>query len=216
MFLVLVLVVVVHQLYSTLQEKQDRWPLRLVYLRILECAGRSVVLPFVVAYFVFLMPSALGDSPSHEALRKAVFAIVVAGSGIIFLRELSGLYAAWIRALSHLVVKVNAKDTTLGDLSWIECLIINVWKFGVISISPQFLIVVLQHREEMDLGFKQRLSLRQESIMRELRKSPSKSSTRHAEDDVRKHFWVESAEANDIEASMRPPEEEKVLEQPNR
>eukprot|EP00981_Chlorochromonas_danica_P009428 scaffold2678_cov236-Ochromonas_danica.AAC.3 len=199
MFLVLVLVVVVHQIYSTLQEKQDRWPLRLVYLRILECAGRTVVLPFVTAYFVFAMPSALGDSPSHEALRKAIFAIVVAGSGIIFLRELTGLYAAWIRALTLLVAKINAKDTT----------------FGVISFSPQFLIVVLQHREEMDLGFKQRLSLRQESIMRELRKSPSKSSTRHAEDGTRKRFWVESTEAGDIEASMLPPEEEKILEELN-
>eukprot|EP00981_Chlorochromonas_danica_P009535 scaffold2721_cov181-Ochromonas_danica.AAC.13 len=171
MFLVLVLVVVIHQMYTTLQDKQDRWPLRQVYLRILECFGRTVLLPFIVCYFLYIMPSAFGTYSSRLHIRKAIVGVVLALSSIIFLREAAGLYAAWVHALELLIAKVNAKETTVHDLSWIECLVVNIWKFEVISVSPQFLIFVLQHREEVDLGFKRRLSLRQESFLLEKRKS---------------------------------------------
>lgn len=184
MFLVLVLVVVIHQMYTTLQDKQDRWPLRQVYLRMLECFGRTVLLPFIVCYFLNIMPSALGTYSSRLHIRKAIVGVVLALSSIIFVREAAGLHASCVHALESLIVKVNAKETTVHDLSWIECLIVNIWKFGVISVSPQFLIFVLQHREEVDLGFKQRLSLRQESFLRERKKSVHFTGVQDSELDI--------------------------------
>ncbi len=52
MFLSLVLVCTMHQVYATLHEKADRWPLRIVYLRVIEMAGRTCLISTILLYFL--------------------------------------------------------------------------------------------------------------------------------------------------------------------
>jgi hypothetical protein len=52
MFFLLVAVVSLHQIYQTLS-KQDKWPLRVVACRLIECFGRAFLVPFLVSFYMF-------------------------------------------------------------------------------------------------------------------------------------------------------------------
>jgi hypothetical protein len=55
MFLLLVVVCTLHQVYATASEKVDRWPLRLIYMRLVEFIGRSLLMPAVLITFARLI-----------------------------------------------------------------------------------------------------------------------------------------------------------------
>ncbi len=53
MFLLLVIVVTAHQTYATLTEKQEQWPLRKLYLRLIEFGGRTFIFPIVLSFYLY-------------------------------------------------------------------------------------------------------------------------------------------------------------------
>ena len=55
MFLLLVALAIVHQLYTTLSRKQAMWPLRAIYLRLMQATGRVVVFPIVILMYLYFI-----------------------------------------------------------------------------------------------------------------------------------------------------------------
>jgi hypothetical protein len=112
----------------------DRWPLRLIYLRLIELCGRVFVLPAVVIYFVEYIP--ISNSPAFAA-SLMLFVIIVAI--VVFLRELFGIRSNFYDAMRNLSEKCNAPDLRVSDLSWVEAMMMNLFYFKTLSIS-KFLI----------------------------------------------------------------------------
>ncbi len=141
MFLLLVAVISMHQVYATLKQKVDRWPLRAITLRLIEFTGRVFILPFIVVYFLKMITfqDALFTS---EALIGVTIAITV----IIAIQEFFGVRIAVIRAVDALIEKVNDPDTTVKDLSLAEIIVLNWMQFGMISFSKLHVAKELQDK----------------------------------------------------------------------
>ena len=141
MFLLLVAVISMHQVYATLKQKVDRWPLRAITLRLIEFTGRVFILPFIVVYFLKMITfqDALFTS---EALIGVTIAITV----IIAIQEFFGVRIAVIRAVDALIEKVNDPDTTVKDLSLPEIFVLNWMQFGMISFSKLHVAKELQDK----------------------------------------------------------------------
>lgn len=155
MYLLLVIVVILHQVYATTHNKLDRWPLRVFYLRLVECIGRTCLLPAIVLYYLNEIPK---EETSSSA--DAVVSVVLAASVVIFVREVFGLRSAWTGALRGLLHKINSEETVVKDLSWVELLVVNAWKFGVLSTSPHLVGRLLQKQERLEEDFVKDVKLR--------------------------------------------------------
>lgn len=163
MFLLLVIVVILHQAYATLYEKLDRWPLRIVYLRLLECTGRTFVLPAIILYYMNEIPDTLSKST-----QDVVVGMVFAATSIILFREYFGLRSSWKSALRGLIDKVNHEDTVVKDLSWVEIFVLNVWKFGVFSTSPHLLGKFLQNQHKLEVDMTDDVKLRNLGVITDI------------------------------------------------
>ncbi len=67
MYLLLVIVIGLHQVYATLKMKEDRWPLRGIALRAIEFFGRVFFLPFVMIYPIYFVQSIIVQRSVHCA-----------------------------------------------------------------------------------------------------------------------------------------------------
>lgn len=130
MYFMLVCVTILHQTYATLNEKLDRWPLRLIYLRLIEVSGRVFVLPAVVIYFVVYIPVS-----SNPAYGEALMALSIVVATIILVRELFGVRSNVYDAMRNLTIKCNAPDLRVSDLSFVEALAMNLFHFKTLSTS---------------------------------------------------------------------------------
>jgi hypothetical protein len=130
MFLLLILVVAVHQAHSTLQSKLKQWPLRLIYVRLFDMMGRVALFPVVMSIYVSNIKQAF--SPSAKQI---VLALSFTAAGIIFIREINGVKKVYREALVNLVAKVNHPETKVNELSTIEVMVFNLWMFNSFSSS---------------------------------------------------------------------------------
>lgn len=146
MFLLLVLVVVIHQLYATLHQKREHWPLRPVFMRGLEMVGRVVLVPCIVVYFVTHVYSA--NSASGTSI--TIIVAVMIGSCTVMYREAFGFKKVLYIALEELIVKMNDPSTTVKDTSLVEVAVINYLAFGKISMSRELLSRLLKERGPID------------------------------------------------------------------
>eukprot|EP01037_Dinobryon_pediforme_P036136 gene36136-42929_t len=85
MFLLLCVVVALHQMYATLYEKTETWPLRVVYLRLIEMFGRCFTPPAIIFYFLGTIEF------GSQSLRNAMIVIVVTSMSILLVREVYGV-----------------------------------------------------------------------------------------------------------------------------
>eukprot|EP01034_Spumella_vulgaris_P036563 gene36563-45091_t len=111
MFLLLVLVVALHQTYVTVHDKHETWPLRLFYMRTIEWLGRTAVFPAVILYY---LSEITGIAPMTYRLMQS---IVITVTIIVFFRESQGVKKAAQESLKNLLTKVNASETKIKDLS---------------------------------------------------------------------------------------------------
>ncbi len=131
MYLLLVIVIGLHQVYATLKMKEDRWPLRGIALRAIEFFGRVFFLPFVVIYFVQSI-SYKGLIVALTLLFTVIFLVVIGG------QELVGLRQAFVRGVDNLIDKVNHPDTTENELSPLELVVLNYVLYKKFSTSKMF------------------------------------------------------------------------------
>eukprot|EP01031_Cornospumella_fuschlensis_P035126 gene35126-42544_t len=157
MFIVLVVVCVSHQLHFTLSLKQDIWPLRIFYVRLIEGFGRAVLIPYVLLFFV--VDFELGKD---SAMSGVLIGIAVMFLCTLSLKEVRDVYASCIGAIKRLVAKINDDETTLKHVSWFELLVINVIIFRKISASSIYLVEffaghdLLYFQNEAPVGMKVR------------------------------------------------------------
>ncbi len=141
MFLLLVAVVSMHQIYATLKQKVDRWPLRAVVLRIIEFTGRVIILPFIVVYFLTMITY-------HDELMtsQAMIGLTSAVTFIIAIQEVFGVKKCIIGSVDALIEKVNNPETTVKDLSLAEFVVLNWMQFKTISTSKLLVAKELQEK----------------------------------------------------------------------
>lgn len=197
MFLLLVIVVILHQTYATIHNKLDRWPLRTVYLRIVECIGRTVIMPAIVLYYLSQIPH---DESSTGT--QGIIAVVLLASGFILCREVFGIHATWKMALRALTEKVNHEDTVLKDMSWVELLVLNTWRFGVFSTSPIYLSRVLMDSKKLDVDFVADVKLRNVAAMQDLSGSGTSTATKSREEGLRNRRDSNSANRDTMAIAM--------------
>lgn len=155
MFLLLIVVVTLHQVYSTVEEKKDNFPLRILYMRLIEAIGRIFLMPCIVIYFSNSIPMADGAKTSTAIIYTAIALAIVVGG-----REMIGIRDKYLKSLSALINKVNHEETTLKDITPIELLVINYWKFNKISTSPEYLSELFSNGKRLHTNFQESQSLK--------------------------------------------------------
>lgn len=134
MFLLLICVIILHQIYATLYDKKTTWPLRLLYMRAIETIGRVFLIPFVLIYFVLEI---VDDGSSNMARLLLTAAVVFIAA--ISTREGAGLKRIYTEALIGLVEKINNPDTSLATVSWTEVLFVNAFFFDTYTTSTKLI-----------------------------------------------------------------------------
>ena len=125
-FILLTLCCFVHQSVMRMADKHIHWPLRAVYIRLLEAAGRMFVIPFTSMLFVAAFPAT-------PAVRVAVLASVVGYVSFVGTREIGGLMKAFKRSMFG--IRDKADHPTEHKFSSLEMLLFNLWFYGVLSRS---------------------------------------------------------------------------------
>jgi hypothetical protein len=143
MFVLLCCVITLHQVYATLIERVNEWPLRYVYLRCIEAVGRTSLPPIIVGYF-FLNVDMSGLSDENYVLGP-VIAICV----IVFFRECFAIRTAYNLAVSQLIKKVNNPSTTIAEISFLEKGLLNYLVFNKISFDSIYLSEQLSKKGEI-------------------------------------------------------------------
>lgn len=172
MFLLLCCIAAMHQVYATVRNKVDRWPLRPVYLRCIEMVGRCCVPPIVLYYFALTVQF---DSSDHGA---AVILAAIAVSLAIFSREIFGVRATYIQCMLALVDKVNQPETTAKDLSSPETLALNIWVFKDMSFSKIWISRHLAEHGRISIEVSPDLALRNIFSLNSLLGRPLKSNAK--------------------------------------
>jgi len=137
MFLLLVIVVTLHQIYATLMKQVDKWPLRLIYLRIIETIGRCAVPPIIIGYFFQNID--IAQVPREDACLAAVIVICVG----VFFQECYAIRQTYREAVHKLVIKMNNPETTVRETSRLERLLINYLVFNRISTESMYISEML-------------------------------------------------------------------------
>jgi len=148
MFLLLAGVITLHQVYATLIEKIEHWPLRRFLLRFIEVIGRCLVAPFVIIYFAQSIHFA------DTELENAVTYTAVALTSVLFLREMTGLRASFREACRLLVEKVNNPLLLVKDVSLAEVIVLNHTAFHQWSFSKERIILELENHGHIAIDTK--------------------------------------------------------------
>jgi hypothetical protein len=128
MFLILFICCIMHQIiirFGT-DTKVDKWPLRLLYIRLLEGVGRTCILPVIFTVFVGFFDSALNEK------QLVVCSLLVAfWALLIVMRESKATRKAFTYGMANIAQKIES----LANLSNFEILLFNKYTYNIWSIS---------------------------------------------------------------------------------
>ena len=127
-FLIILLAAAFHVMYCTLNDKKDMWPLRVLYLRLIEFSGRVFLMPFLLIFFAY---SVAGVTPQNKLL---MFVGAIVSGGIILIRETPGLRSALVNSIKKVDEKF-ARHGASGRLSLLEKLVVNLYRVGKFSLD---------------------------------------------------------------------------------
>lgn len=129
MFVMLCIVVAMHQVYATLVEKVHTWPLRKIYMRAIELGGRCFLPPAIVFYFLATIEF------GSASLKTTFITVTILASIGLFFGELFGIRSSYYHAMEALIAKANRPELTTKEFSWIEIAFLNHYLFGEWSTS---------------------------------------------------------------------------------
>lgn len=112
--------------------KLDRWPLRIIYVRLIELVGRVGVFPAVVFYYLSAMP----EQGYGHSQRDAAIVTVSVVSFTILCREIFGLRYSWNQAMKLLSEKIQAKQQPRKERNMLTKQQSNMSGMSSISVSP--------------------------------------------------------------------------------
>ena len=128
MVVLIVFVVLIHQICTRLMQKADRWPMRLVFIKVTEFACKIGLIPFVFVVFIATFPNGLS-----EQTRIGLGILFGFGAVYFLFRESVGFFHSFKDVMVLVRAKVENPSTT--QLSSVEMLVFNYYKFNVISRS---------------------------------------------------------------------------------
>ena len=128
MFLMVSVVIFLHQFTTRLILKADHLPLRMVYARLLESFGKICIIPIVFLYFIYKFP----PFASYH-FRFFLVILVLSFSLMVATREYTGLRRTVKDALVFIRFKIEKPSG--HELSTIEVTTFNYFTFGVWSRS---------------------------------------------------------------------------------
>jgi hypothetical protein len=125
MFILLFMSTALHQLVCTLRskEKLEKWPLRQLYIRLLEFIGRTFVIPFAVITYAAIFHKAVGD----YGLGIAISLCAVFVSALAF-RDIFGL----LKLIPSAMKEVGNKSHS-SNMSLLETVVFNWYMYHVWS-----------------------------------------------------------------------------------
>lgn len=157
MFVLLVVVVISHQVFGTMKDKVEKWPLRKLYMRFIEMIGRVALPPIIIGYFFYNI------SFANESNQILMLTFICCLSGIHFYQESGKAWRVWRYSLQEIINKVNQPNITIKDISWLERLILNYLLFNMISIDSIYLSKLINEKGEIKLiDKKNHMELRKE------------------------------------------------------
>lgn len=127
MYFLLVVVSLVHHIVSRMHEKEDKWPLRGLVLRVLEFLGRIAVIPLTTLSFAFYFQSI------HLLLRILTLMFNIIFVVFVVSRDLKGLIHCCKTTMNALHKK--ADNPTERTISTLEVLVLNLVFYGIVSTS---------------------------------------------------------------------------------
>jgi hypothetical protein len=172
MFIVLTIATLIHQTYVTLNEKTDRWPLRIFYIRGLECLGRITIFPAAALLLLFTV-----DRLTY-AVQLIIYFITFPVNGCIMLKEVPGVMEAWGQSTVNLIEKLESDETELKQISSMEMLVYNISKHGSWSKDNKLLLaereLIEKRKQELELE-KEREKEKELAEIQEAKESKKKS-----------------------------------------
>lgn len=176
MFLLLIAVISSHQIYATLVEKIQRWPMRILILRLIEAAGRIVVPSVIILYF----QTTINYFSSVD--KNSIIIFVVFGALALSVRESYGIRKSYEKSIRGVFDKINKEDCTISRLSWDEIFILNYLLFKKYSFSVEELAKELSRRHTIEFDFgKEKVYLRNLEQIEEFEKQQRNSSVLSSE-----------------------------------
>lgn len=128
MFVMLSICVGVHQTICRMLLKQDRWPARILIVRVFEMLGRVAIIPAsIIIYFVFFQ-SGKTATWSFPALILTCIVFI-----FVFMRECMGVMKAMRVTLDKLQSKVDSSKE--HRFTHFEMLLFNILKYGRVEYA---------------------------------------------------------------------------------
>jgi hypothetical protein len=136
---------------------------------------------------------------SFNFVSDRIIALVTSASIIIGMRELIGLLHTVRVAVAQLIDKVNVPTIEVGQISYPEIFVLNLWLFRRWSLSQQFLANELLSKGSVPSVLKTRTELRHVDALRSL--TTSVQLTRPQTDLERNRIVKSQVQMADVELS---------------
>ena len=130
------------------EDKLEKWPIRGIYVRLLECLGRTLILPIITLLYTASFRGTL-DGPA------SVIGIIVVFIFSLFVgvREIGALTNTFKIAMNE----VGEKFSDLKDLSTVEAYLFNLYMYQTFTASARIhLSVLAEKRKSREKEVKQR------------------------------------------------------------
>ncbi len=160
MFLLLVFAVVLHQVYATIQDDKEEWPLRIFAGRFIEFLGRISIFPLVTFFFLYYI------NDVSESIRVGLISLTIIIGSFILLKELAELQTHYKESIKLLLQKLNSEDLLIKNLSPLELLFVNRLEFHKWSISPVYVSEFLEKVGGLDIPQSRSVPLRRYSSLK--------------------------------------------------
>jgi hypothetical protein len=127
MFVLLILVIILHQGVATLVVHEDKFPLRILMIRIFELAGRVIVIPLVIFFYVYQVK---GQS---ETQQEIFYVIGITFPCIVLVLELPRTKKCITTTIKALMKKLENENSV--SITRMEIIAFNFIKYRVISMD---------------------------------------------------------------------------------
>ena len=134
--------VILQQAYASLHEKTEQWPLRIFTIRLIDSVGRITIFPVVTALFIIMIK----EVDRHIRFGMVLVAAII--TTVVLIREVMELRHCFKESVEQLIAKLNSDEVRVKQLSPMEILFVNIWKFNYFSTSPFYISNYLEQNGE--------------------------------------------------------------------
>jgi len=192
MFLMLIFTCVLHQMYATLSEKIDVYPLRPIILRLLETVGRLGIFPTVTGFYITTVQEI---APGFDV---TMITIVTVACVYIASKEIVGLRSTTRKSLHALLDKINSPESKLDNITTGETIVFNWWKFRKLSNSPMHIARLLSEQGEIAPPGSDTVKLRNLQALHELTRDSAVTTTGKSPREISLSVLSENGRSNSI------------------